>query len=112
MEMVGRYPEARCQRIPGRILDGLDLELAPKGIDILLAVVHADEFHHVVPDGGMGAIGANHEVEIDFDLPGTACRSRLVLSLNLKPGLAFSKVGAGELMVEIEAHVWHSFEYV
>ncbi len=45
-----------------------DLELAPQRVDVLLAVVHALKLHHVVPDGRVGAVGTDHEVEGDLDL--------------------------------------------
>lgn len=38
---------------------GRDGEFAPEAVDVRLGVVHAGEFHEVVPDGGVGPIGAD-----------------------------------------------------
>jgi hypothetical protein len=50
VKMVGRYQKLGIQTRVGVCRLGLDLELTPHGVDVLLLVVHARVLHHVVPD--------------------------------------------------------------
>ena len=43
-----------------------DVEFAPERVDVLLLVVDAGELHEVVARGGVGAVGADEEIEVDF----------------------------------------------
>ncbi len=101
MKMIRGYPELGIHAGSGA--DGLclDLKLAPEGIDIFLFVVHAGEFHQIVPDGRVRAVSPDHEVELDLDFLATAA------VLKFEPGFPVSKVSPLELMAEEEAHIWH-----
>jgi len=89
---------------------GLDLELAPQSVDVILTVVHPTVFHHVISHSGMSAIGANHEIKVDFDLLGPA--SCLLLALHLEPSLTPVEVGSSQFVVEENLDVWHLLEDV
>ena len=102
------------------------MEFAPQRVNILLLIVDAGELHEVIASGGVGAIGTNEEIEVDFFLGvplllGWGWRGlRRVLGvvgfgrvgLVLEPGGVVFEVGAGELMVEKEGDVGHGFEGV
>lgn len=88
-----------------RSISGLDLELTPQGVDILLAVVHAHVLHHVVSYCGMSPVGSDHEVKVDFNL---SCPAGLSTSpLDLEPGLATAEVGTCQLVIEQETDIGH-----
>ncbi len=84
----------------------LDLEFAPQSIDIFLLVVHAGEFHQVVPHRGVSAIGPNHQVELDFHF------SAFAAVLNFEPSLAFAEVGSCKLMAEEKVDIWHAVQNI
>ena len=108
VEMIWRDPESMAGVFG--ILPWGNLELAPQGVDVLLLVVHTAVLHHVVAHGGVGAVGADHEIEVDLDL---LCATRgFGGTLDLEPGPAGAEVGAGQLVVEEEAHVGHALEDV
>ena len=54
-------------RIDGEVLifRRLDVEFAPKCVDIFLLIVDSGVFHHMKTGGRMGTIGAYEEVEVD-----------------------------------------------
>ena len=83
---------------------GWQMELAPQRVDVLLLVVHPRVLHQVVADGRVRAVGSNHEVKGDFNLPGAAVGGN-VLVAGLEPGLVGLEVGARELVVEEELDV-------
>ena len=105
---------------------GRDVELAPQRVDVLLLVVDARELHKVVAGGGVGAVGADEEVEVDFLLGvalvlggggGRLGRILGVVGLGrvgavLEPGGVAVEVRAGELVVEEEGHIGHGFQGV
>lgn len=92
----------------GLDLAGVDAKLAPQGVNILLLVVHAGKLHHVVADSRVCAIGANHDVKVNFHLARAAARGESVAVLD--PGLALAKVGAGELVVKVEFYIGEVLE--
>lgn len=81
---------------------GGDGEFAPERVDVLLLVVHARVLHQVIAGGGVGTIGADEEVEGDFDFLLLTCGG-----FGLEPGFVVGKVCADELVVEENLHVWH-----
>lgn len=87
------------------------MELAPQRVNVLLLVVHPGKLHQVVPDGRVRAVGPNHEVKGDFNLPGPAVGGH-VLVAGLEPGLVGPEVGARELVVEEELDVGQGVEDV
>lgn len=114
MQVVGRYGKPcfpRVHVVQEYVLLGLDLELAPESVDILLLVVHPDVLHHMISDGRMSAISANHEVELDLNLL-WSIGGRPLSPLNLKPGFALAEVGSCQLVVEVKLHIGHSFQDV
>ena len=102
------------------------MELAPERVDVLLLVVDTGEFHEVVARGGVGAIGADEEVEVDFFFGialvlgwrgGGLCGVLGVVGLGsvgavLEPCGVVIEVCTGELVVEEEGDVRHGFERV
>ena len=99
-----------------------NMEFAPQRVNILLLVVDAGIFHHVVACGGVGAVGTDKKVKFHFDLRCSLVRrirrlSRVLGMVGfgkapLEPGDAFGEVGASELVVEEECYVGHGFEGV
>ncbi len=109
--MVWRDSEAGLLVQREGIISGFDMELAPQGVDVFLLVVHAGVLHHVIPDGRMGAIGPNHEVELDLDLS-RAAGCGFFRASNLEPRLAGAEVSACQLVVEEDLDVGHLLQYV
>ena len=86
------------------------MEFAPKCVDILLLVVQAGEFHHVMSDCGMGAISPKHKRKGNFDLS----RSFLIrrcLPL-FEPSDIFPEVSSSELVVEEDFDIRELLELV
>lgn len=109
VQVVRGYPELRIAS--GRLdLLRLDVELAPEGVDVVLAVVHLDVLHHVVADGRVSAVGTDHEVKVDLDFPRSA-RGGLG-GHDLEPGLPMLEVGACQLVAEEELDVRHALQDV
>lgn len=106
--MVRRYLELRHARL---VLMWGDLKFAPKSVDILLLVVHSRILHHVVPDGRVSTISANHEVEVNLDFRDSFLGLVYVLT-HFKPRLFVSEIGPRKFVVEKEGHVRHFFEDV
>ena len=77
-------------------------EFAPERVDVLLLIVHARVFHEVVAGGGVGTIGADEEVECDFEFLLVACGG-----VRLEPGFVVGEVCADQLVVEEDLHVGH-----
>lgn len=74
----GEFPAVRGVDVLG----GRDVELDVAAVDVLLGVVHADDALHLRPGGGVGAVAADDEVEVE-------ARARV----GLRPGSR----GGGEL---------------
>jgi hypothetical protein len=110
--MVGGYQKLGIQTRVRRGRLGLYPELAPHGVDVLLLVVHACVLHHMVPDCRVGAIGANHEVEVNLDFASPLPLSRARAFSHFEPGLVFPQVSARELVVEEEGDVGHPLQNV
>ena len=113
MEVVGRYAKislcaAAAARIGG-LFNRFDLKLAPQRVDVPLLVVYPCKFHEVISDGGVGSVGAQHEVEFDLDLFRPALRRAVGLA-HLKPSLALLEIGPGQLVVEEEFDIGHGRE--
>ena len=108
MQMVWRNPEPG---IAGLILTRFDLEFTPQSINVLLLVVHPDVLHHVVPDGRVGAIGTDHEIESHLDFRDSFLGLVSVFA-NFKPGFVCLKICTSELVVEEDCHVGHLLEDV
>lgn len=100
-----------------------DVEFAPEGVDVFLLVVDAGVLHQVVAGSGVGAVGADEEVEFHLDfwgaLMGGIGRLGGVLGMVgfwegavLEPSRVFGVIGAGKLVGEEEGHVRHGFEGV
>lgn len=111
VQVVGRYPEFGHWIGCVVCMDGLELELAPQGVDVLLLVVHPSKLHEMIPHSGMSTVGSNHEIESDVDLLGTRILGRAAV-LHLKPRLASTIVCARELVVEEELDIGHALENV
>ena len=113
MEVVRRYAKIDIcgagARIGGGLFNRFDLELAPQRVDVTLLVVYPRKLHEVVSDGGVGSVGAQHEVEIDLDLFRPTLRRAAGLS-NLEPSLALLEVGPRQLVVEEELDIGHGLE--
>ena len=60
----------------------------------------------------MGAVSANHEVEVDFDFASPLPMRPGPIPPHFKPGLVVPEVGTGELMIEKEGHVGHLLQNV
>ena len=95
---------------------GINPEFAPEGIDVGLCVVDAGVFHHVVACGGVGAVGADEEVEIYGDFWGSLGGGFLggVLGMNcsvgillFEPGRLLFEIGTGKLVIEMQGYVRH-----
>ena len=43
------------------------MKFAPESVDVFLLVADSGEFHEVEARGGVGAVGADEEVKVDFD---------------------------------------------
>ena len=112
VEMVGRYQKLGIQTRVRRGRLGLNLELAPHGVDVHLLVVHACVLHHVVPDCRVGSIGADHEVEINFDFASPLPLSRTRAVSEFEPGFVLPEVGAREFVVEEEGDIGHLLQNV
>ena len=70
VEVVGGYGEGGCGT-GGRGRGWRDPEFAPESVDVGLGVVYPCVFHHMVPCCGVGAVGADEEVEIYGDFGGS-----------------------------------------
>lgn len=79
-----------------------DGEFAPERVDVLLLVVHARVLHEMVTGGRVGTIGANEEVEGDFDFLPVASGG-----FRLEPSFVVGEVCANELVIEEDLHVGH-----
>ena len=64
MEVVG----IDCEVV---VFGGLDVELTPKCVDVLLLVVYSGILHQVESCGGVSSVRANEEVEIHPNLFGS-----------------------------------------
>jgi hypothetical protein len=106
---------------------GRDVEFGPETVDVILAVVHAGEFHEVIPCGRVGAISSDEQVECYFNFWVTffvdRAAGRLGRSLSvseggvadcapLEPRFVEVEVGTDELVVEKECYVGHGFKGV
>ena len=60
----------------------------------------------------MRSICSNHEVKRDFNLLVSRLKRFLFSSRYFEPGLLPFEIGAGELVVEEELHVWQGLEFV
>jgi hypothetical protein len=60
----------------------------------------------------VGAVRADHEVEVNLDLPSPLPFTRCCLVLHFEPGFVFPEVSAYELMTEKEGHIRHLFQDV
>lgn len=94
-----------------------DVEFAPEGVDVFLLVVDTGVLHQVIAGGGVGAVGADEEVEFHFDFWGALVGGVLGVvgfleGAVLEPGSVFGVVGASELVGEEEGYVWHGLEGV
>ena len=88
---------------------GRDPEFAPECVDVGLRVVDAGVFHHVVACCGVGAVGADEEVEIYGDF-GVSFGGGLICSfgtLLFEPGCLLFEIGACKLVVEMQGYIWH-----
>ena len=106
--------------------DGRNVEFAPEGVDVFLLVVEPGEFHKVVADCRMGAVGTNHEVKADFDFlcallvgfaEGRLGRILCMVSFGcmgtlLEPGNVLVEVGTRELVVEMKGYIGHFLQGV
>lgn len=117
VQVVGGYGECGCG-IGGR--GGGDPEFAPEGVDVGLGVVYPRIFHHVVTCCGVGAVGADEEVEVYGDFGGSVrvglvggglgwvlgviCFSGM---LRFEPGCFLVEIGACEFVVEMQGDIWH-----
>lgn len=104
MEMIRGNRKLRGCLSNRNIFSGLDLELAPQGVDVFLLIVHAGEFHHVVPHCRMGTVCAEHQVEVHLNLIGAVGA--------FEPCLACAEVSPNQLMTKEERHVWQALEHV
>lgn len=66
----------------------------------------------MVPDSGVSTVGADHEVEINLELPALLSLGCARLIPYFEPGLVFPEIGPGEFVVEEEGHIGHRFQNV
>ena len=100
---------------------GGDPEFAPECVDVGLCVVDAGVFHHVVARCGVGAVGADEEVEIYGDFCGSfggglfggvlgmICSFGTLL---FEPGCLLLEIGACKLVIEMQGYIWHFLQCV
>ncbi len=104
----------------------VNVELAPKRVDVFLLVVDASILHHVKANGGVSPICPNQEIEAHFRLCGLIIfmlagpRLSGVLSMIgllgmasfLEPRYFCVEVCAYEFVVEVECDVQHPFQSI
>lgn len=89
------------------------MELAPEGIDVMLLVIHTGKLHQMIPDRRMRPVGANHEVKGNLDLRVPFMTLKLPRwVLLLEPSQIASKVGSGQLVIEMECDVGKVVELI
>ena len=105
----------------GGVLGRWDPEFAPECVDVGLCVVDAGVFHHVVACCGVGAVGADEEVEIYGDFCGSfggglfggflgmICSFGMLL---FEPGCLLLEIGACKLVVEMQGYIWHFLQCI
>jgi hypothetical protein len=66
----------------------------------------------MVPDSGVGAISADHEVEANLELRAPLPLSCAGFVSHFEPGFIFPKVCPCEFVVEKEGHIGHGLQNV
>ena len=110
----------------GGVWGGGNPEFAPESVNVGLCVVDPGVFHHVVAYCGVGAVGADEEVEIYGNFGGSfgdgisdggllggilgmICSSVMLL---FEPGCLLIEIGTCKLVIEMQGYIRHFLQCI